>query len=104
MTNEDFMKVLASKYVRSTSLIVQSINIGRQFAIVKAETKTTKTINLPNGYGMKGNLECMFDGYKAQVILSFKLPACKTITNHINLCPEIFGKAMAPKSKEGAYF
>ena len=92
------MKVLACKHASSTSSIVQSADIGRQFAIVKAETKTTSAVNLPNGYGMKGNLECMFDEYKARGVLNLKLPARKAITDHIVSCPEIFGKAMAPKT------
>ena len=47
---------------------------------------------------MKGNLECMFEEYKARGILTLKLPVRKSLTDHIISCPEIFRKAMAPKT------
>ena len=83
---------MACKYASSPYSIVQSADIGRQFAIVKMETKTITAVNLPNGYGMKGNLECMFEEYKARGILTLKLPVRKALTDHIISCPEIFGK------------
>ena len=98
MTKEDSMKVLACKHASSTSSIVQSADIGRQFEVVKVGTKNTTAVNLPHGYGIKGNIEYMFEEYKARGILSLKLPARKAITDHILACPEIFGKAMAPKT------
>ena len=55
-------------------------------------------MNSPHGYGIKGRIKDMFDTYKARGILNLKLPARKAITDHIVSCPEIFGKAMAPKT------
>ena len=92
------LKVMSCKHASSTSSIVQSADIGRQFAIVKVESKNTTAVNLPHGYGLKGRIEDMFDTYKARGILNLKLPARKAITDHIVSCPEIFGKAMAPKT------
>ena len=86
------------KHASSTSAISQSADIGRQFVIVKDGTKTVTAINLPNGYGMKGFIEDMFVEYKSKGILSIKLQARKAIIDHIVSCPEIFGKAMAPKT------
>ena len=90
--------IMSCKHASSTSSIVQSADIGRQFAIVKVESKNTTAVNLPHGYGLKGNIEDIFDTYKARGILKVKLPARKAITDHIVSCPEIFGKAMAPKT------
>ena len=102
MNYEDGIKVLACKHASSTSSIVQSADIGRQFAIIKTGTKTTTSVNLPHGFGMKGLLEELFDTYKASGILTLKLPARKAITDHTISCPEIFSKAMCPKTTKKA--
>ena len=75
----------------------QSADIGRQFAIVKALSKTTSSVNLPHGFGMKGFLEDVFDDHKARGVLVLKLPARKAIIDHIVSCPDIFGRPMSPK-------
>ena len=103
MNYEDGVKVVSCKHASSTSSIVQSADIGRQFAIIKTGTKTTTSVNLPHGFGMKGYLEELFDTYKASGALTLKLPARKAITDHIVSCPEIFGKAMCPKTTKKGF-
>ena len=96
MKKEETLKVSANKHASSTSTITQSADIGRQFALVKTGTKTTTSINLPRGFGIKGLLEETFDTLAAKGELILKLPARKAILDHIVSCPEIFGKAMSP--------
>ena len=98
MKKEAVVKVVACKHASSTSSIQQSADIGRQFAIVKFTSKTTTAVNLPNGFGLKGFIEDIFDDYKSRGILHLKLPARKAILDHIVSCSEIFGKAMSPKT------
>ena len=94
--------MLAYKHASSTSSITQSADIGRQFANMKAENKTTTAINLPHGFGLKGFLEDTFDLLKAKGILNLKLPAQKAMIDHCCCCPDFLGKAMAKKTtKEG---
>ena len=103
MSKEEALKVLACKHASSTSSIVQSADIGRQFAIVKALSKTTSSVNLPHGFGMKGFLEDVFDDHKARGVLILKLPARKAIIDHIVSCPRIFGRAMSPKTTKKGF-
>ena len=100
MKKEEELKVLACKHASSTSSITQSADIGRQFAIVKSQSKTTTAVNLPTGFGLKGDMEGIFDDYKARGFLSLKLIARKAIIDHIVSCSEIFGKAMSPRTKK----
>ena len=92
--------MLACEHASSTSTIVQSADIGRQFAIVKTLSKSITAVDLPRGFGMKGFLEDMFDIKKARGELVLKLPARKAIIDRIVSCPEIFGKAMLPKKRQ----
>ena len=103
MIKEFGLLVLACKHASSTSTIVQAADIGRQFAVVKTDSKSTTAINLPHGFGMKGFLEDMFDIKKARGELVIKLPARKAIIDHIVSCPEIFGKAMLPKTTKKGF-
>ena len=103
MSKEDVLKVLACKHASSTSSIVQSADIGRQFAIIKTLTKTVTSVNLPHGFGMKGFLEDLFDTYNASSMLMLKLPARKAIIDHCVSCPEIFSKAMSPKTTKKGF-
>ena len=98
MKTEEGLKLLAAKHASSTSAIQQAADIWRQFAIVKAETKTDTAIHLPNGFGLKGLFEDELDRLKASGILILKLPARKAILDHVISCPNIFGKAMHPKT------
>ena len=98
MEFENSLKVLANKHASSTSTICQMADIGRQFAILKAETKTTTAVNLPSGYGLKGQLENKLDRLKANGILMLKTPACKAIINHVVTSPEIYGSTMKSKT------
>ena len=103
MNMEDGIKVLACKYASSTSSIVQSADIGRQFAIVKTGTKTTTSVNLPHGFGMKGFLEDLFATHQASGVLTLKLTARKAIIDHIVSCPDIFSNAMSPKTTKKGF-
>ena len=76
--------MLACKHASSTSAVQQSADIGRQFAVMKAANKTTTSINLPSGFGLKGYIENLFDIYKANGRLTLKLPARKA--DHRSLC------------------
>ena len=95
--------MLANKHASSTSTICQMADIGRQFAILKAETKTTTAVNLPSGYGLKGQLEDELDRLKAGGVLILKTPARKAIIDHVVTCPEIYGSAMKPKTTKKGY-
>ena len=96
--------MLACKHASSTSAIQQSADIGRQFAVMKSANKTTTSINLPSGFGLKGYIENLFDVYKANGTLLLKLPARKAIIDHCVSCPEIYGKAMQPKTTKKVSF
>ena len=100
---EEAVKVVACKHASSTSSITQSADIGRQFAIIKSSTKTTTSVNLPNGFGLKGLIEDIFDDHKSRGLLLLKLPAQKAIVDHIVSCSEIFGKAMCPKTTKKGF-
>ena len=97
------MKLLACKHASSTSSITQSADIGRQFAILKASNKTTTATNLPNGFGLKGFISDTFDKLNANGVLHLKLPARKAIIDHCVCCPEMFGKAMSPKTTKKGF-
>ena len=73
-------------------------DIERQFNVIKVANKTTTSINLPTGFGLKGFLEDIFDTYKASGKLKLTLPARKAIIDHLVTCPEIYGKGMQPKT------
>ena len=68
------MNVLSCKYASSTSIIVQSADIGRQFNAVKTGTKITISVNLPRVFGMKRYLEVLFYTYKASGELTLNIP------------------------------
>ena len=91
MRKEEEIKLLACKHASSTSGITQPADAGRQFAIVKCISKTTTAVDLPSGFGLKGEIEEIFDEYKAKGILVLKLPARKAILDHIVSCSEFFG-------------
>ena len=103
MSIENELKVLAMKHASSTSGVTQSADIGRQFANVKEGSKTTTAENLPHGFGLKGYLEDIFDQKKACGELILKLPTRKAIIDHAVSCPEIFSKAMAPKTTKRGF-
>ena len=92
MKKEEDIKVLACKHASSTSSITQSADIGRQFAIVKSQSKTTTAVNLPNGFGLKGDTEEIFDDYRARGFLTLKLVARKAIIDHIVSCSDFLEK------------
>ena len=69
---------------------------------MKTGIKTTKSINLLHGFGIKGLLEETFDTLAAKGELILKVLARKAILDHIVSYPEIFGKAMSPSiTKKG---
>ena len=70
---------------------------------MKSANKTTKSISLPSGFGLKGYIENLFDVYKANGTLKFKLPARKAVIDHCVSCPELYGKSMQPNTtKKGS--
>ena len=95
---EEAIKVLANKHASSSSAIQQSTDIGRQFAIMKEINKTTTSINLPSGFRLKGYIKNKLDELRASGTLMLKLTARKAIIDHCVSCPEIYGRAMQPKS------
>ena len=97
MIFENGIKVLANKHASSTSCICQICDVGRQFAVIKVDTKTTTAVNLPSGYSLKGLFEEKLDRLKASGILLLKTPDRKAIIDHVVTCPEIYGNAMKPK-------
>ena len=103
MKREESMKVSANKHASSSSTIAQSADIGRQFAITKSENKTTTSVNIPRGFGLKGIIEEEFNTLAAKGVLILKLPARKAILDHIVSCPEIFGKSMSPKTTKKGF-
>ena len=56
MKKDSELKVIACKHASSTSAVQQMADIGRQFAIFKAACKTTTAINVPSGFGLKGEI------------------------------------------------
>ena len=78
-------------------------DIGRQFPIFKAACKTTTAINVPSGFGLKGEIEYELDCLSASGKLILKLPAKKAIIDHIVSCPEFYGKAMQPKTTKKSF-
>ena len=48
------LKVMAFKHASSTSYIQKMADIGRQFSVMKSESKKVTAINIPSGYGLKG--------------------------------------------------
>ena len=103
MAFESSLKVLANKHASLTSTICQMADIGRQFTILKAKTKSTTAVNLPSGYGLKGQLEDELDRLNASGVLMLKTPAHKAIIDHVVTCPEIYGSAMKPKTTKKEY-
>ena len=103
MDFENALKVLACKHASSTSSTTQMADVGRQFAVVKVESKTTTAVNLPSGYGLKGQLEDELDRLKAAGVLMLKLPARKAIVDHVTSCPEIYGTSMKNKTTKKGF-
>ena len=78
-------------------------DICRSFAIAKQLTKVTSDVNLPSGFGFKGQLEYELDRLSAQGILVLKLIARKAIVDHTITYLNTFGKALHPeRSKKGS--
>ena len=103
MAKDTELKVIACKHASSTSAVQQMADIGRQFAIFKAACKTTTAINVPSGFGLKGEIEYELDCLSASGKLILKLPEKKAIIDHIVSCPEIYGKAMQPKTTKKSF-
>ena len=97
------LKVMACKYASSTSCIQKMADIDRQFAVMKSESKKVTVINIPSGYGLKWQLEYEIDCLYASGTLILKLPARKAMIDRIVSCPEIYGKAMQPKTTKKGY-
>ena len=97
------LKVMACKHVSSTSFIQQMADIGCQFAVMKPESKKVAAINIPSGYGLKGQLEYDIDCLYASGTLMLNLPAQKSMIDHIVSFPEIYGKAVQPKTTKKGY-
>ena len=97
------LKVMACKHASSTSCIQQMADIGCPFAVMKSESKKVTGINIPSGYGLKGQLECEIDCLYASGTLMLKLPARKAMIDHIVSCHEIYGKAIQPKTTKKGY-
>ena len=79
------LKVMTNKHASSTSAVQQMADVGRQFAIMKAENKTTTSVNLPSGFVLNGQLEYDLDHLHAQGVLTFKPPEKKPPSTM--LCP-----------------
>ena len=101
---EEAIKVLACRHASSSSATQQSADVGRQFAVIKECNKTTTSINSPSGYGLKGSIKNKLDKLRVNGILLLKLPARKAIIDHCVSCPEIYGKAMQPKTTKKVSF
>ena len=86
------MKLLACKHASSSSCTQKMADVCRSFAIVKHMTKVTSAVNLPSGFGLKGQIEYELDRLYAQGILVPKLIARKAIVNHTVNFPDTFGK------------
>ena len=78
-------------------------DIGRQFAVMKSESRKVTALNIPSGYGLKGQLEYEINFLYVSGTLMIKLPARKVMIDHIVSCPEIYGKAMQTKTKKKGY-
>ena len=94
---------MACKHASSTSSIQKMADICRAFTILKTMCKRVTSVNLPSGYGLKGQLEYELDRLHASGILHIKLPAKKAILDHIVSCPEIYGKLMQPKTTKKGF-
>ena len=94
---------MACKHASSMYRIQQMADIGSQFAVMKSESKKVTAINIPSGYGLKGQLGYEIDCLYASGTLMLKLPARKAIIDHIVSCPEIYGKAIQPKTTKKGY-
>ena len=55
------LKIMSCKHASSSSAIQAMADIGRQFAIIKSESKKITAINIPSGYGLKGEFEYQLD-------------------------------------------
>ena len=97
------LKVMANQHASSTFAVQQMADFGRQFAIMKAENKTTTSVNLPSGFGLKGQLEYELDNLHAKGILMLKVPAKKAIIDYVVSCPDIYTKLMHPKTTKKGY-
>ena len=97
------LKIMSCKHASSSSAIQAMADIGRQFAVIKSESKKITAINIPSGYGLKGGFEYQLDRLQASGILKLKLPARKALVDHIVSCPEILGKGMLPKTTKKGF-
>ena len=97
------LKVMACKHASSKYYIQQMADIGRHFAVMKSESKKVTEINIPSGYGLKGQLEYEIYCLYVSGTLMLKLPARKAMIVHIVSCPEIYGKTMQPKTTKKGY-
>ena len=68
--------------------------------MIKLANKTTTSINLPSGFGLKGFVENKLDELRANGTLLLKLTARKAIIDHCVSCSEIYGKAMQLKTTQ----
>ena len=78
-------------------------DVCRSFAIAKKRNKTTTAVNLPSGFGLKGQLEYDLDRLSAQGILTLTLHVRKAIVDHTVTCPDTFSKALHPKTSEKGF-
>ena len=97
------LKVMACKHASSKSCIQKMADIGRQFAVIKSESKKVTAINIPSGYRLTGKLEYEIDCLYASGTLILNLPARKAIIEHIVSFPEIYDKTMQPKTTKKGY-
>ena len=97
------LKVMACIHASSTSSIQQMADICRSFAIMKSESKKITAINVPSGYGLKGEIEYKLDQLQASGVLMLKLSARKAIIDHIASCPEVYGKALQTKTTKKGF-
>ena len=70
---------------------------------MKEINKTTTSINLPSGFRLKGYIKNKLDELRASGTLMLKLTARKAIIDHCVSCPEIYGRAMQPKSTKKGF-
>ena len=67
-------------------------DVGRQFAIMKCENKTTTSNYLPSGYGLKSQVENKLDQWQSSGILVLKTPIKKAIINPNNAIASVKAK------------
>ena len=96
MLLEDSLLLLSGKHASGTLTITQPADIEIQFAI----KNTVAAINLPSGFGLKGQIEDELNHHQATRILVLKLPARKAIVDHAVSCPKIKKKAMQKKNNQ----